>query len=259
MIRRGLASTVRRTNISYRTAITTRLLLHRLHADIDTGIVDPSETVTDIIILSGCLSRGCRALGIIAHHCLVFIFGCVVLLMVIFHRRETVGRRPIGRQLILAPAAEGRLALERHQIAVPVKRRCRFAARLVRDLGGLVGHLGYRRPRLVRRVSVRIRPIGGHRRARRVHVFLIILILILVTVGVLDSTWTGGQILVRARCLNADGTGARIVLRILRLQGLTLAPKAARPSPKATLFEHVLGGWIDGPVVTLPGPTQALG
>lgn len=258
---RSLASTVRRTNVGHRAAITTRLLLHRLHGDVDTmaGIVDPGETVTDVIILSGCLSGGRRIGALVTHHRLVLVIG-VMLRMMVFHRRKTVGRRPVRRQLVLATGIESPgLAFERHQLAVSVDRRGRLAAGLIRDLSGLVSHFGYRRPGLVRRRSLRIRPVGGYCRARCIHgVLLIVLILVLVAVRVFDAR-SGSQILVGTGCLHADsGTSTRVVLRILRLQRLTLAPETARSPSKTALLEHVLGGRVNGPVVTLAGPAQTL-
>lgn len=258
---RSLARTVRRTNVGHGAAVAT-LLLHRLHGDVDTvaGIVDPGEAVTDVIILPGRLGGGRRVGALVTHHGLVLVIG-VMLRMMVLHRRETVGRRPVRRQLVLAAATESPgLAFERHQLAVPVDRRGRLAAGLVRDLGGLVSHLGYRRPGLIRRRTLRVGPVGGHRRARRVHgVLLIVLVLVLVAVRVLEAAGPGGQILVGARRLHADpGAGARVVLRVLRLQRLTLAPEAARSPPKTALLEHVLGGRVDGPVVALAGPAQAL-
>lgn len=60
--------------------------------------------------------------------------------------------------------------------------------------------------------------------------------------------------------MHADsGTSARVVLRVLRLQRLTLASKATWSSSKTTLLEHVFGGRVDGPVVTLARATQTLG
>lgn len=181
---------MRRTDVGHGAAVTSRLLLHGLHGDVDTvtGGIDTREAVTDVIILPGRLSGRRRVGALVTHHGLVFVIS-VMLRMMILHRREPIGRRPVRRQLILTASAEGPgLAFKRHQLAVSVDRRGRLAAGLVRDLGGLVGHLGYRRPGLIRRRTLRVRPIGGHSRARRVHgVLLIILILVLVPVGVLDA------------------------------------------------------------------------